>query len=89
MDLYSQRIIGWVLDKRMTVALVKCDVNGNQPEAAKEGLIFHNDSGSHDTSRSFAKQLKTSKIKASMNGKGTCWENAVVEIFFGSLKYEW
>jgi putative transposase len=53
------------------------------------GLLFHSDRGSQYTSGSFAKQLKTRKIKASMSGKGACWDNAVVERFFGSLKYEW
>jgi putative transposase len=90
MDLYSRRIVGWALDKRMTVALVKramqMAINLRQP---KKGLIFHSDRGSQYTSGSFAKQLKTCKIKASMSGKGACWDNAVVERFFGSLKYEW
>ena len=60
MDLYSRRIIGWALDKRMTGALVKgamqMAINLRQP---KPGLIFHSDRGSQYTSGSFAKQLKT------------------------------
>ncbi len=90
MDLYSRRIIGWALDKRMTGALVKramqMAMNLRQP---KPGLIFHSDRGSQYTSGSFAKQLKTRKLKASTSGKGACWDNAVVERFFASLKYEW
>ncbi len=87
MDLCSRRIIGWALDKRMTGDLVKramqMAMNLRQP---KPGLIFHSDRGSQYTSGSFAKQLKTRKLKASMSGIAACWDNAIVERFFGSLK---
>ncbi len=90
MDLYSRRIIGWAQDKRMTVGLVKramqMAINLRQPHP---GLIFHSDRGSQYTSQSLAKQLQAREITASMSGKGACWDNAVVERFFGSLKYEW
>lgn len=90
MDLYSRRIIGWALDKRMTVSLVEramsMAINLRQP---KSGLIFHSDRGSQYTSHRFARQLKKRKIRASKSGVGACWDNAVVERFFGSLKYEW
>lgn len=90
MDLASRRIIGWAMDKRMTVNLVqramKMAIHLRQPEP---GLLFHSDRGSQYTSKSFGRLLQKHGIRASMSGVGACWDNAVVERFFGSLKYEW
>jgi len=90
MDLYSRRIIGWAMSKRMTVDLVQramqMAINLRSPD---KGLIFHSDRGSQYTSKRFSRLLKGRHIKASMSGVGACWDNAVVERFFGSLKYEW
>jgi putative transposase len=90
MDLYSRKIIGWHISKRMTTDLIiramKMAINIRQPP---KGLIFHSDRGSQYTSKRFSKLLNKSGIKASMSGKGACWDNAVVERFFGSLKNEW
>lgn len=90
MDLHSRKIIGWHMCKRMTTELalkaMKMAINLRQPP---KGLIFHSDRGSQYTSKKFRKLLKQRAIKASMSGKGACWDNAVVERFFGSLKNEW
>ena len=90
MDLHSRRIIGWAMDKVMTVDLVKramhMAITLRKPE---RGLVFHSDRGSQYTSKRFGKLLKKHGIQASMSGKGACWDNAVVERFFGSLKNEW
>jgi putative transposase len=90
MDLHSRRIVGWAMDKRMTVVLVKrammMAITLRKP---KRGLIFHSDRGSQYTSKRFSKFLKKHDIHPSMSGKGACWDNAVVERFFGSLKNEW
>ena len=90
MDLYSRKIIGWHISKRMTTNLVeramKMAIHLRQPP---EGLIFHSDRGSQYTSKRFSQLLKDNKIKASMSGKGACLDNAVMERFFGSLKHEW
>jgi len=90
MDLYSRRIVGWHIDKRMTQdlvckALMKA-VNLRQP---KKGLVFHSDRGSQYTSQYFMGLLKTHGIRASMGSVGSCYDNAVVERFFGSLKHDW
>ena len=90
MDLYSRRIVGWHIEKRMTTdliskAIIKA-VNVRQP---KQGLVFHSDRGSQYTSRRFGKLLKGYGIRASMGDVGACWDNAVVERFFGSLKHDW
>jgi len=90
MDLYSRRIVGWHIDKRLTKdlvgkALMKA-INLRQP---KSGLIFHSDRGSQYTSRFYRKLLAAYGIRASMGSVGACWDNAVVERFFGSLKHDW
>ncbi len=90
MDLYSRRIIGWAMDKYISADLVEramqMAITLRKPE---RGLIFHSDRGSQYTSQQFQKRLKKHGMKASMSGKGACWDNAVVERFFGSLKNEW
>jgi len=90
MDLYSRRIVGWHIDKRLTKdlvgkALMKA-INLRQP---KPGLVFHSDRGSQYTSRFYRKLLALHGIRASMGSVGACWDNAVVERFFGSLKHDW
>ena len=56
-----------------------------QPAA---GLIFHSDRGNQYASKDFAKLLANFTMKASMSRKGDCWDNAVTETLFGSLKVE-
>ena len=89
MDLYSRKIIGWSMDKRMTRKLVidalKMALNRRQPP---RGLIFHSDKGSQYASDDFKRVLWAAGIRQSMSGKGSCWDNAVVESFFKTLKTE-
>jgi len=54
----------------------------------KPGLIHHSDRGSQYASNAFRKLLKDHEFKGSMSRKGDCWDNSVVESFFGSLKQE-
>jgi len=90
MDLHARRIVGWAMDKRMSVDLIKramtMAITLRKPQ---RGLLFHSDRGSQYTSKRFSKLLKKHGILPSMSGKGACWDNAVVERFFGSLKNEW
>ncbi len=90
MDLYSRKIIGWAMGKRINQDLVcramQMAINLRNPD---QGLIFHSDRGSQYSSRMFRKLLKQNNIQPSMSGRGACWDNAVVERFFGSLKNEW
>jgi putative transposase len=90
MDLFSRRIVGWHIDKRMTTdligkAMIKA-VNLRQP---RQGLVFHSDRGSQYTSKRFRNLLEGYGIRSSMGDVGACWDNAVVERFFGSLKHDW
>ena len=90
MDLYSRRIVGWAIDKRMTTTLISRAMmkayNLRQPP---KGLVFHSDRGSQYTSQRYRALLVSYGIRASMGDVGACWDNAVVERFFGSLKYDW
>lgn len=90
MDLYSRRIVGWSINKRMTTDLISSAVmkayNLRRPP---NGLVFHSDRGSQYTSKRYRKLLKGYRIRASMGDVGACWDNAVVERFFGSLKHDW
>jgi len=90
MDLYSRRIVGWHIDKRMTTDLVsKALINAYNLRLPAPGLVFHSDRGSQYTSKQFRKLQASYRIRASMGDVGACWDNAVVERFFGSLKYDW
>ncbi len=90
MDLYSRRIIGWHIDKRMTTDLVmKAMIKAYNLRKPPKGVIFHSDRGSQYTSKRYRKLLSQFDIRASMGDVGACWDNAVVERFFGSLKHDW
>ena len=88
-DLYSRRIIGWSMDKSMSATLVNdallMAIWSRRP---KPGLLWHTDRGSQYASESHRKILKTHHIKQSMSRKGNCWDNAVAESFFHTLKTE-
>jgi putative transposase len=90
MDLYSRRIVGWHIDKRMTTDLVsKALMKAYNLRQPARGLVFHSDRGSQYTSKQFGRLLSNYGIRASMGDVGACWDNAVVERFFGSLKHDW
>ena len=90
MDLYSRRIVGWHIDKRMTSDLIgralMMAINLRQPRA---GLVFHSDRGSQYTGKLYQSLLASFDIRPSMGDVGACWDNAVIERFFGSLKHDW
>ena len=89
MDLCSRKVVGWSMSSRMKAQLV-CDaltmaIWRRRPKA---GLIHHSDRGSQYASQSFRRVLKAHGFRGSMSRKGDCWDNAVVESFFGTLKQE-
>ncbi len=89
MDLYSRRIIGWAMQKRMTEDLtinaLRMAIDQRRP---KSNLIHHSDQGSQYASDAFSRELAHCQIIPSMSRKGNCYDNAVVESFFKSLKAE-
>lgn len=88
-DLFSRRVVGWSLGDRMTADLV-CSALDRAVEERKPGpgLIFHSDRGSQYASRPFRRRLWRYRMVQSMSRKGNCWDNAVAESFFATLKKE-
>lgn len=90
LDLYSRRVVGWHVDRRMETALVSralmMAINLRDPEP---GLLHHSDRGSQYASREYQALLKQHGMVCSMSRKGNCWDNAPTERFFSSLKREW
>ena len=90
MDLYSRRIVGWHIDKRMTTGLVsKAMIKACNLRQPSKGLVFHSDRASQYTSKQYRQLLWGYGVRASTGDVGACWDNAVVERFFGSLKHDW
>jgi putative transposase len=89
MDLYSRKIVGWAMGSRISRHLVEgalwmaiCN------RGPKPGLLHHSDRGCQYASRDYRKLLERRGIVCSMSRKGNCWDNAVMESFFGTLKTE-
>jgi len=89
LDLFSRQVVGWSLNNRMSRQLIinalRMAIWRRQPLS---GLIFHSDRGTQYCSNDFQKMLKNHGMISSMSRKGNCWDNAVAESFFGSLKTE-
>lgn len=88
-DLYSRKVVGWSMDDTMRTKLVNdallMAIKRRKPD---KGLIWHTDRGSQYASDSHKNLLKEHGIIQSMSRKGDCWDNAVSESFFHSLKTE-
>ena len=90
MDLHDRKIIGWSLSDGMstnetTLASWKMAIRNRN---AQIGLIFHSDRGVQYANTKFANVLQSYKVTRSMSRRGNCWNNAVAESFFKSLKTE-
>ena len=89
MDLYSRRIVGWSMGRWMgrhlVVDALRMALAARRPDGP---LIHHSDRGGQYTSDDFRDALAKYGIECSMSGSGTCYDNAVVESFFGLLKRE-
>ncbi len=89
LDLYSRKVVGWSMSHRMTKDLVLSALEmallGRRPGA---DLMHHSDRGSQYASHAFQDLLREENITCSMSRKGNCYDNAVMESFFASLKKE-
>lgn len=89
LDLFSRAVVGWAMGSRMTADLVNdAMLMAIWKRKPAKGLIFHSDRGSQYASDDYRKILKTYGVVASMSRKGDCWDNAVAESFFHTLKIE-
>jgi putative transposase len=88
-DLYSRQIIGWSMADNMKAQLINDALTmAIWKRKPKKGLIWHSDRGSQYASDSHRAILKDHGIVQSMSRKGNCWDNAVAESFFHTLKTE-
>jgi transposase InsO family protein len=89
-DLFSRRVVGWSMAEHMRTELVltalEAALGHRQP--AQTGLLFHSDRGSQYASGDSQEALQQATIRGSMSRRGNCWDNAVAESFFGTLKTE-
>jgi transposase InsO family protein len=89
LDLFSRKVIGWAMNKRMNKALVvnalRMAIGNRSPS---RGLIFHSDRGSQYASTQFKNIVANHGFLQSMSRKGDCWDNSPTESFFATLKKE-
>jgi putative transposase len=89
LDLFSRRVIGWAMRAKMDTELVETALRmallGRRPPA---GLLHHSDQGSQYTSAIYLDCLNAALAELSMSGAGNCYDNAVMESFFSTLKTE-
>ena len=88
-DLFSRRVVGWAVADHMRTELVAdALVMAVGRRGPPPGLIHHSDRGCQYASREYQVLLERYGMKCSMSRKADCWDNAVVESFFGTLKTE-
>ena len=89
MDLASRRIVGWSMNERITAKLV-CQAlqSAYWRRKPSQGLILHSDRGSQYAGRQHRQLIKDYAMIQSMSRKANCWDNAVMESFFKTLKVE-
>jgi putative transposase len=91
LDLFSRKIVGWAVSDSLATPLVskalRSAIESRQPK--RHELLHHSDRGCQYTSDNYQQTLKTLGIQCSMSRRGNCYDNAVAERFFWSLKQEW
>ena len=89
LDLFSRMVVGWAMDKRMKAKLV-CDAlqMALWRRRMPKGVVVHSDRGSQYCSKAYQALVAKHDLIPSMSGKGNCYDNAVAESFFHTLKVE-
>ncbi len=89
LDVHTRRIVGWAmhetLDAPLAVRALQMAINQRRPKPA---LIVHSDRGTQFASAAYRQTLASHQLIASMSRKGNCYDNAFIESFWSSLKYE-
>jgi transposase InsO family protein len=89
LDVFSRRIVGWSMKRRMTDDLVITAFNNAVVRRSpSRGVIFHSDRGSQYCSKRFQSLVQGIGGIQSMSGTGSCYDNAITESFFGTMKRE-
>lgn len=88
-DLYSRKVVGWAmgpnLNHKLTSSALQMAITKRNPQCA---LLHHSDQGVAYTASAYQDILTDNRITSSMSRPGNCWDNAVVESFFSTLKKE-
>lgn len=88
-DLASRRVVGWALADHMRTELIsEALMNAFETRRPPAGVIFHSDRGCQYTSRDYRQLAEDHGVVLSLGKKGTCWDNAVAESFFATIKRE-
>jgi len=88
-DAYSRKVIGWAMGKEHDAELVKQALQMALIQRSPGAdLVHHSDRGSEYTSKSYQDILQQRSIQMSMSRKGDCYDNALIESFWGTLKEE-
>ena len=89
LDLISRRVVGWAtsenVDRHLALAALDMALALRRPAS---GLVHHSDRGSTYAASDYRKALQARGLECSMSRKGDCWDNAVAESFFATLKRE-
>lgn len=89
LDLHTRRVVGWAMDRHLDAPLairaLQMAIAQRRPEPA---LIVHSDRGSQFASAAYRQALAAHQLVASMSRQGNCYDNAFIESFWSSLKYE-
>jgi putative transposase len=89
LDLYSRKVMGWSMSERLTSCLAQqALINALNQRCISDGVLHHSDQGKEYYAHEFQALLKSNKMIGSMGREGECYDNAVVESFFHSLKIE-
>lgn len=89
LDLFSRKVVGWAMAATMTTTLVMDALDmALQQRKPTVGLLHHSDRGSQYASLAYQACLATYQIEASMSRTGNCYDNAVIESFWATLKTE-
>jgi transposase InsO family protein len=89
LDLCSRKVVGWAVDSRLDRQLVLTALDrALARRVPAPGLLHHSDRGSQYASADYQSRLQAAGIIGSMSRRGDCWDNAVVESFFATLKRE-
>jgi putative transposase len=90
LDLFSRRVVGWAVSETNDTALALLALERSiESRRPRDGLIHHSDRGSPYASEKYREALAGKGMLASMSRSGDCWDNAVAESFFASLRAEW
>ena len=91
LDLFSRKVVGWAISDSLATPLVaealRRAIESRRPVGGE--LMHHSDRGCQYTSDAYQRTLATLGIECSMSRRGNCYDNAVAERFFWSLKHEW